>query len=55
MKYVARNVFCVTNSSATGVVGGGGGGAFGNGVRKTDLMKHSADWKPSVNKHFKLE
>lgn len=54
MKYVARNVFCVTNSSATGVVGGGGG-AFGNGVRKTDLIKHSADWKPSVNKHFKLE
>ena len=24
MKYVARNVFCVINSSATGVVGGGG-------------------------------
>ena len=28
MKYVARNVFCVTNRSATG---GGGGGAHGSG------------------------
>ena len=54
VNYVARNVFCVTNSSATGVVGGGGG-AFGSGLRKTDLKKHSADWKPSVNNHFKLE
>ena len=27
VNYVARNVFCVTNSSATGVVGWGGGGA----------------------------
>ena len=31
MKYVARNVFCVTNSSARGVVGGGGGWGGGGG------------------------
>ena len=33
MKYVARNVFCVINSSATGVVGGGGGG-LGTGEKR---------------------
>lgn len=36
MKYVARNVFCVTNRSATG----GGGGALGSGGPEHEILKN---------------
>ena len=34
MKYVAKNVFCVTNRSATG-----GGGALGSGGPEHEILK----------------
>ena len=36
VKYVARNVFCVTNRSATG----GGGGALGSGGPEHEILKN---------------
>ena len=44
MKYVARNVFFVTNRSATAGGGGGWGGALGSGGPEYEILKkHSAD------------